>query len=153
MSKKFFLYSKKVAIPYWIMSVIFSGYIPVVLILPDRITYGNYLVAAFFVVTISILITWSIIIPKLRIEINYEKQELFCWNDYFRRTIKFEDIRAVEIVDHGEKATTVGCRVTTYKKIIGFRYTRYYRKKPTPEILAKVEEVKEALRSIPISKQ
>ena len=151
MSKKFFLYSKKAAIPYWIMSVIFSGYIPVVLILPDRITYGNYLVAAFFVVTISILITWSIIIPKLRIEINYEKQELFYWNDYFRRTIKFEEIRSIEINDLD--GVTFGCKVTTDKKIRRFGYTRYYRKKPTPEILAKVEEVKEALRSIPISNQ
>lgn len=152
MSKKFFLYSKKATIPYWIMSVIFSGYIPVVLIFPDRITYGNYLVAAFFVVTISILITWSIILPKLRIEIDYEKKELFYWNDYYRRRIKFEDIKALEIVEHREKVT-FGCKITTNTKIRRFGYTRYYRKKPTPEILAKVEEVKEALRSIPISNQ
>ncbi len=152
MNKKFYLYTKAATIPYWIISAVFSGYIPVVLFLPDEITYGNYIVAAAFAVMIAILITWNIILPKLRIEIDYEKKELFYWNDYYRRRIKFEDIRALEIVEHGEKVT-FGCKVTTDIKIRRFGYTRYYRKKPTPEILAKVEEVKEALRSIPISKQ
>jgi hypothetical protein len=146
------LYTKAATIPYWIMSVIFSGYIFVVLFLTDEITYGNFIFAAFFALTIAILITWNIILPKLRIEIDYEKKELFYWNDYYRRRIKFEDIRALEIVEHREKVT-FGCKITTDTKIRRFGYTRYYRKKPTPEILAKVEEVKEALRSIPISKQ
>ena len=153
MNKKFYLYTKAATIPYWIISAVFSGYMFVVLFLTDEITYGNFIFAAAFAVMIAILITWNIILPKLRIEIDYEKKELFYWNDYYRRRIKFEDIRALEIVEHGEKATTFGCKVTTDKKIRRFGYTRYYRKKATPEILAKVEEVKEALRSIPISNQ
>ena len=151
MNQKFYLYTKAATIPYWIMSVIFSGIIALGFVV-DEINSGVIITMSFFAVTIAILITWSIILPKLRIEIDYEKKELFYWNDYFRRTIKFEDIRALEIVEHGEKATTFGCKVTTDKKIRRFGYTRYYRKKPTPEILAMVEEVKEALRSIPISK-
>ena len=150
MNKKFYLYTKAATIPYWIMSVIFSGIIALGFVV-DEMNSGVIITMSFFAVTIAILITWSIIIPKLRIEINYEKQELFYWNDYFRRTIKFEEIRSIEINDLD--GVTFGCKVTTDKKIRRFGYTRYYRKKPTPEILAKVEEVKEALRSIPISKR
>ena len=152
MNQKFYLYTKAATIPYWIMSVIFSGIIALGFGV-DEMNSGVIITMSFFAVTIAILITLSIILPKLRIEIDSEKKELFYWNDYYRRRIKFEDIRALEIVEHGEKATTFGCKVTTDKKIRRFGYTRYYRKKPTPEILAKVEEVKEALRSIPISNQ
>lgn len=151
MNKKFYLYTKAATIPYWIMSVIFSGIIALGFVV-DEMNSGVIITMSFFAVTIAILITWSIILPKLRIEIDYEKKELFYWNDYYRRRIKFEDIRALEIVEHREKVT-FGCKITTNTKIRRFGYTRYYRKKPTPEILAKVEEVKDALRSIPISNQ
>lgn len=82
----------------------------------------------------------------MRIQIDYDKQELYIRHPYFIKRIKFEDVVSIQIIEYNKVAFDFV--ITTKSQTKKMAYARYYRKKPTEKRISKINELKQDLMNI-----
>ena len=87
----------------------------------------------------------------MRIQIDYEKKELYIRQYYFIKRIKFEDIISIQIIPYSEVAFDFV--VTTKKFTKKMAYARYLKRKPNEKIKNKLNELKQDLLNIQNNKK
>ena len=89
---------------------------------------------------------WFCYSLTMRIQIDYDKKELYFRHYLFIKRIKFEDVLSIEITYCEE--TVFDFVVTTKTWTRKMAYARYARKKATKKITAKLNELKQDLMNI-----
>ena len=105
------------------------------------------IIVVFYYVVIITAITIVICLSRSkRIQFDYENKELYIKKDRFKKTIKFEDIISIEILDYNDVAFEFIVKTEKFTKKIA--YTRYLHKNPNEEITTELNELKQDLMNI-----
>lgn len=149
--KRYYFYPRGFIIAYSILLVYLIFWLVALCVFVDEIHSG----AIFCIVVLSLgilsVLTWTPFCAAMCVQIDHSDEEIKIIHIRCIKKIKFCEIKSVEIVEYSAVEFSFLIVTSDFSKRIV--YTRYSKKKPTPKILAKVEEVKDALRSIPISNQ
>ena len=104
------------------------------------------IIVSYCCVFLSIILFWIGFSFTMRIQIDYEKKELYIRYPYFLKRLKFDDVLSIQIKDYNELVFSF--IIVTKDKTKKLNYPRYYKKKPTEERLAIVNELKQDLMNI-----
>ena len=143
--KKYYFQSIGRSLIYLFMSIIFVGLI-ILCCFADEIHSGVIFVITVLSVSVTAVLFWFVFSLSLRIQIDYEKKELYIKYPYLIKKIKFDDIISIYIKDYN--ATSFDFQVVTKDKIVNSTYARYYKKRPTKKILDIINELKQDLMNI-----
>lgn len=103
-------------------------------------------VISYCCVVLSIILFWIGFSFSMRIQIDYEKKELYIRHPIFLKRLKFDDVLSIQIKDYNELVFSF--IIVTKDKTKKLNYPRYHKKKPTEERLAIVNELKQDLMNI-----
>lgn len=142
MKKKYYFNSFMSSFVYVFIALPLFGY-TILCFFADQFHLWLVIVLIFL---ISIILFWVGFSFSMRIEINFEKHELYIRHPYFLKRIKFDDVISIEIKDYNEVAFDFVIETNT--KIKKLAYARYYKKKPSLKITKKLNELKSDLRKI-----
>lgn len=95
---------------------------------------------------ILLLLPWIGYSFSMRIQIDYEKEELYIRSAYFLKRMKFKDILSIQILDYDK--VSFKFILTTKKGVKKLVYGRYYKKRATAKRVAKINELKQDLMNI-----
>jgi len=82
----------------------------------------------------------------MRIEIDYDKKELYIIHPYLLKRINFSDIISIQIIEFDQ--LSFDFIITTEQITKKLAYARYYNKKVTDERISAISELKRALIDI-----
>lgn len=146
MKKKYYFWSTKESL-LKLLPVLIFGPLIIPFFYADEIpplAIAGLCLLIFIVVSVPFRVGFLL---SSRIQIDYGRKELYIRYDSLIRKIKFEDIVSIEIIDLNEFAFRFVLNTKTFsKKIVYARYIS--NKKLTPEITAKLSEIKQDLANI-----
>ena len=143
--KKYYLQSVFSSLAYLIIVIVMTGFI-VVCFFEDEMHSGVIFSMIFLSISVVVVLIWVGYSLTMRIQIDYEKKELYIKNPLCIKRFKFEDVLSIKIIDYNEVAFDFV--IETEKKTMKFAYARYYKKKPTEKILTIIKELKQDLMNI-----
>ena len=112
----------------------------------DEIPAGVIFAITFLSISVAAISFWFGFSLSMRIQIDYEKKELYIRQPYFIKRIKFEDIISIQIIPYSEVAFEFV--VTTKKFTKKMPYARYLKRKPNEKIKNKLNDLKQDLMNI-----
>lgn len=107
---------------------------------------STIIVVSFCGIVDLILLFWIGFSFSMRIQIDYEKEELYIRHPYFLKRLKFQDVLSIQIIDYHK--TAFDFIITTRKGVKKLAYARYHKKRQTEKRVAKVTELKQDLLNI-----
>ncbi len=143
--KKYYLMSFRRSLVYLIMAISLIG-LSVICFFADEIHSGVVFVVTTFLISAAIILAWFIYSLTMRIQIDYEKKELYTRHHFFIKRWKFEDILSIEIIDLNKVVFSV--IVTTSRSSTRMAYARYLHYRPSEEITAILNELKQDFMNI-----
>lgn len=143
--KKYYFESIFRSLIYVVISLILVGYI-VLCCYTDEIHSGVIFIIVFLSISVIAISFWAGFSFSMRIQIDYDKQELYIRHPYFIKRIKFEDVVSIQIIEYNKVAFDFV--ITTKSQTKKMAYARYYRKKPTEKRISKINELKQDLMNI-----
>lgn len=143
--KKYYFESIFRSLIYVVISLILVGYI-VLCCYTDEIHSGVIFIIVFLSISVIAISFWAGFSFSMRIQIDYDKQELYIRHPYFIKRIKFEDVVFIQIIEYNKVAFDFV--ITTKSQTKKMAYARYYRKKPTEKRISKINELKQDLMNI-----
>ena len=112
----------------------------------DEIHAGVIFAITFLSISVVAILFWFGFSLSMRIQIDYEKKELYIKHPRLLKKIKFEDIISIQIIDYNEVAFEFVIRTTNISKQIP--YARYLRRSPNEKIRSKLNELKKDFMNI-----
>ena len=82
----------------------------------------------------------------MRIQIDYEKRELYIKQYKIKKRFKFNDIKHIEIIEYNEVAFDIEIVTDGYTRRMA--YFRYYRRRPNKKIESILSELKNELKEL-----
>lgn len=145
--KKYYFNSVFRSLVYLYMVLFFLGIIIFAIIAKDTTSLEStiFVVSACGITTL-LLLFWVGFSFSMRIQIDYEKKELYIRHPCFLKRLKFEDVLSIQIIEYNQVAFEF--IVTTEKFSKKLPYARYLKKRPTEKILLKINELKQDLTNI-----
>lgn len=143
--KKYYFESIFRSLIYVVISLILVGYI-VLCCYTDEIHSGVIFIIVFLSISVIAISFWAGFSFSMRIQIDYDKQELYIRHPYFIKRIKFEDVVSIQIIEYNKVAFDFV--ITTKSQTKKMAYARYYRKKTTEKRISKINELKQDLMNI-----
>ena len=145
--KKYYFDSVFRSLIYVFMIMFFTAVLIFAVIAKDTTSQeSTVIVISFCSVINSVLLFWVCFSLSMRIQIDYEKKELYIRQPYFIKRIKFEDIISIRIIPYSEVAFEFV--VTTKKFTKKMPYARYLKRKPNEKIRNKLNELKQDFMNI-----
>lgn len=145
--KKYYFESIFRSLIYVYMVLFFTAILIFAIIAKDTTSrQSTMIVISSCSIIIAILLFWIGFSFSMRIQIDYDKQELYIRHPYFIKRIKFEDVVSIQIIDYNKVAFDFV--ITTKSQTKKMAYARYYRKKPTEKRISKINELKQDLMNI-----
>lgn len=148
--KKYYFQSLSKSLIYLGIAIFLICYI-VLCCFSDEIHSGVIFVITFLSISVVTIIFWFGFSLSMRIQIDYNKQELYIRQPYFIKRIKFEDIISIQIIPYSEVAFEFV--VTTKKFTKKMPYARYLKRKPNEKIKSILNELKQDLLNIQNNKK
>ncbi len=146
--KKYYFDSIFRSLIYVFMVIFFTAILMLAIIAKDTTSpQSTVIVVSSCSIIISILLFWIGFSFSMRIQIDYDRKELYIRQPYFIKRIKFEDIISIEIIDYNEVAFEFNIVTKNFSKKMPYaRYIR--RKRPNEKIKSKLNELKQDLMNI-----
>ena len=142
--KKYYFESIYRILIYVFMIMFFTAILIFAVIAKDTTSQESTVIVISFCSVINpILLIWVCYSLSMRIQIDYEKKELYIRQYYFIKRIKFEDIISIRIIPYNEVAFDFV--VTTKKFTKKMAYARYLKRKPNEKIKNKLNDLKQDL--------
>jgi Na+/melibiose symporter-like transporter len=107
---------------------------------------STVIVISFCSVINSILLFWVCFSLSMRIQIDYEKRELYIRHPYLIRKINFEEILSIQIIDYNK--VSFDFIISTKKTSKKLSFSKYYKKKNTEKRISIINELKQDLMNI-----
>ena len=145
MKKKYYFNSIFSSLMYLFIVLFLIGCI-ILCCFADEMHSGVIFSLISFSISAIIVLFWVGFSFSMRIQIDYEKEELYIIHPYFLKRLKFEDIVFIQIFDYNEVAFDF--IITTKNSSKKLAYARYYKKRATAKRIEKVNELKNDLRNI-----
>ena len=149
--KKYYFYPRIRSFAYLFIGLALIGYGSVIFFADYIYPFHIFCIAVFYVSAVIVL-CWFAFSLSSRIQIDYEKEELYIITFYFIKRIKFEDITCIRVIDYKEvKGVRPGLEIyiVTRKFFRMIPYARYIdHRKATPEIKLKLDELENDLMRI-----
>ena len=82
----------------------------------------------------------------MRIQIDYDKKELYIKHPCLIKKLKFEEILSIQIIDYNQ--VSFDFIIVTNNGTKKLSYSKYYKKKSTEKIITEVNELKTDLLNI-----
>lgn len=117
----------------------------------DEIHSGVIFVITFLSISVVAILFWFGFSLSMRIQIDYNKQELYIRQPYFIKRISFKEIISVEIIEYTDTAFEFIIVTKTFTKKIP--YARYLKKRPNEKIKCILNELKQDLLNIQNNKK
>ena len=143
--KKYYLSSFRQSLIYLIMAIFLIG-IAVKGFFADEIHFKVIFGIIALLIGAAILLAWFIYSLTMRIQIDYEKKELYIRHHLFIKSWKFEDILSIELRDDYEVVFSV--IVTKNQSSTKMKYTRYLYYRPSEKSTAILNELKQDFMNI-----
>ena len=143
--KKYRFQSVARSLVYLIIALVLIAFI-VVCFLSDEIHSGVIFIISFFSICVIIITFWVGFSLSMRIQIDYEKKELYIKHSHFWKRLKFEEITSILILDYNEVAFQFIIMTKFFSKNIP--YARYLHKRPSKKITDNLNELKQDLMNI-----
>lgn len=145
--KKYYFQSGWRNLGYLPLVLFFTAVLIIAIIFRDATSPESVVIAiSMCSVNLSIILFWIGFSFSMRIQIDYEKKELYIRYPYFLKRLKFDDVLSIQIKDYNEMSFDFV--IVTKDKTKKLAYSRYYKSKPTKERLAIVNELKQDLMNI-----
>ena len=112
----------------------------------DEIHSGVIFVITFLSISVVTIIFWFGFSLSMRIQIDYNKQELYIRQPYFIKRISFKEVISVKIIEYTDTAFEFIIVTKTFTKKLP--YTRYLKKRPNEKIKFILNELKQDLLNI-----
>lgn len=129
------------------MILFFLGVFVFAIIARDTTSPQSTLIVISFCGIIDlILLFWVGFSLSMRIQIDYEKKELYIKHSHFWKRLKFEEITSILILDYNEVAFQFIIMTKSFSKNIP--YARYLHKRPSKKITDNLNELKQDLMNI-----
>ena len=143
--KKYYFNSVFSSLIYLVISTVLIALI-VLCCFADEIHSGVIFLITSLSICVTVILFWVGFSFSMRIQIDYEKKELYIRHPYFLKRLKFEDVLSIQIIEYNQVAFEF--IVTTEKFSKKLPYARYLKKRPTKKILLKINELKQDLTNI-----
>lgn len=145
MKKKYYFGSVGSSIGYMIISLFLIG-LAILGFFADEIHAGVIFCIVFFLVSSSIILYWAFFSLSMRIEVDYEKEELYIRHFTIIKHIKFKDIVRIDIMDYKKIALEFVIITNEWsKKVV---YARYLHRRPSIKISKALNDLREDLKNI-----
>lgn len=112
----------------------------------DEIHSGVIFVITFLSISVVTIIFWFGFSLSMRIQIDYNKQELYIRQPYFIKRISFKEVISVKIIEYTDTAFEFIIVTKTFTKKLP--YARYLKKRPNEKIKFILNELKQDLLNI-----
>ena len=145
MKKRYYFASIGPSIGYIIISLYLTG-LGILGFFADELHPVIICCCVFLLISASIVAAWAFFSPSMRIEVDYEKEELYIRHFTLIKHIKFKNIVQIDITDY--KKTALEFLITTNewsKKIV---YARYLNRRPSAKIEKVLNDLREELKNI-----
>ena len=117
----------------------------------DEIHSGVIFVITFLSISVVTIIFWFVFSLSMRIQIDYNKQELYIRQPYFIKRISFKEVISVKIIEYTDTAFEFIIVTKTFTKKLP--YARYLKKRPNEKIKFILNELKQDLLNIQNNKK
>ncbi len=117
----------------------------------DEIHSGVIFVITFLSISVVTIIFWFGFSLSMRIQIDYNKQELYIRQPYFIKRISFKEVISVKIIEYTDTAFEFIIVTKTFTKKLP--YARYLKKRPNEKIKFILNELKQDLLNIQNNKK
>ena len=117
----------------------------------DEIHSGVIFVITFLSISVVTIIFWFGFSLSMRIQIDYNKQELYIRQPYFIKRISFKEVISVKIIEYTDNAFEFIIVTKTFTKKLP--YARYLKKRPNEKIKFILNELKQDLLNIQNNKK
>lgn len=107
---------------------------------------GVIFVLTFLSVSVVAILFWFGFSLSMRIQIDYDKRELYIRHPYLIKRINFDDVISIQILEFNQ--LSFDFIITTKNTTKKIAYSRYYKKKVTEKRVSKVNDLKHDLISI-----
>ena len=112
----------------------------------DEMHSGVIWMITTFSISFFVVLFWAGFSLSMRIEIDYDKKELYIRHTYLLKRINFSDIISIQIIEFDQ--LSFDFIITTEQITKKLAYARYYKKKVTDERISVISELKRALIDI-----
>lgn len=112
----------------------------------DEMHSGVIWMITTFSISFFVVLFWAGFSLSMRIEIDYDKKELYIRHPYLLKRINFSDIISIQIIEFDQ--LSFDFIITTEQITKKLAYARYYKKKVTDERISAISELKRALIDI-----
>ncbi len=112
----------------------------------DEIHSGTIFATVFLTISVVTILFWFGFSLSMRIQIDFNKQELYIRDPYFIKKINFKEIVSIRIIEWKETAFEIVIETNSFTKKIP--YTRYLKRRPNEKIKSVLNELKQDLLSI-----
>ena len=143
--KKYYFYSIFKSLIYLFISIILIALI-VLCCFADEIHSGVIFAITVLSISVAIILFWFGFSLSMRIQIDYEKKEIYIRQPYFIKKIKFEDVLSIQIIDYNEVAFEFVITTESFTKKMP--YARYLKRRPNEKITFRLNELKKDLMDI-----
>ena len=145
--KKYYFESISRILIYVFMIMFFTAILIFAVIAKDTTSQeSTVIVISFCSVINSILLFWVCFSLSMRIQIDYEKRELYIRHPYLIRKINFEEILSIQIIDYNK--VSFDFIISTKKTSKKLSFSKYYKKKNTEKRISIINELKQDLMNI-----
>lgn len=143
--KKYYFQSKFKSMIYLVIALYLIGLI-VLFFVFDEIHSGTIFATVFLTISVVTILFWFGFSLSMRIQIDFNKQELYIRDPYFIKKINFKEIVSIRIIEWKETAFEIVIETNSFTKKIP--YTRYLKRRPNEKIKSVLNELKQDLLSI-----
>lgn len=145
--KKYYFESISRILIYVFMIMFFTAILIFAVIAKDTTSQeSTVIVISFCSVINSVLLFWVCFSLSMRIQIDYEKRELYIRHPYLIKKINFEEILSIQIIDYNK--VSFDFIISTKKTSKKLSFSKYYKKKITEKRISIINELKQDLMNI-----
>lgn len=145
MKKKYYFNSTKFSLIYILIEIVLVACL-VSSFFADEFHFGTIFIITSFAIGVFVVLFWIVFSFCMRIQIDYDKKELYIIHPFYLKKLKFEKVLSIQIVDYNE--VDFDFVINTNNRSKKLAYTRYYKSKPNNEIKLKISELKNDLINI-----
>lgn len=145
MKKKFYFNSIWQSIIYIFIAVILLLFI-ILCSLADDVHSGLIFIMIILSISMLVILFWAVFSLSMRIQIDYDRRELYIRHPYLLKRINFDDVISIQILEFNQ--LSFDFIITTKNTTKKIAYSRYYKKKVTEERVSKVNDLKHDLINI-----
>lgn len=145
MKKKYYFNSIQFNLIYILIEIVLVAFL-VLCFFADEFHSATIFVITNLSIIIFIILFWIVFSFCMRIQIDYDKKELYIIHPFYLKRMKFEEVLSIQIVDYNEVAFDFVINTKNRSKKLA--YSRYYKSKPNDEIKLIISELKNDLVNI-----